>query len=84
MPGYSLLRTLETQMNSLENHLEPIIKSLTDIEERLGQGQSIQINFTEERKEIAANRLKVKAEELTKECEKYLAETEVTKATETF
>ncbi len=63
-------------MNSLENHLDSIIKCLTDIEQRLIEGQNAKEKFFRQKKEIAAKRLKDKAEELIKACDSYLALTD--------
>ncbi len=61
--------------NPVEIHLKSIIESLEDIEGRLREGQKATEKVITQRREIAAGRLKDRAEQLIEACNEYLVST---------
>jgi hypothetical protein len=68
---------VDQQIAKVSNHLDSICLSLSEIDQRLGEGQKAQKTFVtqveEERKKKMARRLIKKAEALIEACNNYLA-----------
>ncbi len=76
MTAYKNLRVqslyIADQMDKVEDHLESILKSLEEIEDRFRKGQKAQDKLVKQQKLIPAQRLKERAEDLIEACNEYL------------